>query len=221
MITDEMLAKAAAEVSAAVTESVPETAHRFSPEFEAKMDAVLHQKSQPAFGRGLRRAAAVALVILTAFGMLAVASPTAWAAMTDWVKDTYKTYVVYAIRDLIPPEVGRLYSLPQEVEGYRLLTETVNGKDRSFMYLHSEGRILRFDYLVGSDDAAMFLYGVEDYTQLDVALSGASAQVYLAPDPDDHSLIIWQHNGSLLCITMVGDADALTVMAELVRPAGE
>ena len=50
MITDEMLAKAAAEVSAAVTESVPETAHRFSPEFEAKMDAVLHQKSQPAFG---------------------------------------------------------------------------------------------------------------------------------------------------------------------------
>ena len=97
MITDEMLAKAAAEVSAAVTESVPEAAHRFSPEFEAKMDAVLHQKSQPAFGRGLRRAAAVALVILTAFGILTVASPTAWAAMTDWVKDTYKTYVVYLL----------------------------------------------------------------------------------------------------------------------------
>ena len=31
MITDEMLAKAAAEVSAAVTESVPEAAHQFSP----------------------------------------------------------------------------------------------------------------------------------------------------------------------------------------------
>ena len=221
MITDEMLAKAAAEVSAAVTESVPEAAHRFSPEFEAKMDAVLHQKSQPAFGRGLRRAAAVVLVILTAFGALSVASPTAWAAMTDWVKDTYKTYVVYAIRDLIPPEVGRLYSLPQEVEGYRLLTETVNGKDRSFMYLHREGHILRFDYLTGTEDTALFLHDVQDYTRLDAAVNGMPAEVYLAPDPDDHSMIIWKHNGCLLCITMVGDAEALTAMAELVRPAGE
>ena len=68
MITDEMLAQAAAELADAINESLPspsECTHQFSPRFEKKMKRLIRKSHHPIFYRTLRTVASIILVITT------------------------------------------------------------------------------------------------------------------------------------------------------------
>ena len=89
MITDEMLAQAAAELADAINESLPdpsECTHQFSPRFEKKMKRLIRKTHHPFFYRTLRTVASIVLVILIGFGSTLAVSAEAREIVFGWVK---------------------------------------------------------------------------------------------------------------------------------------
>lgn len=83
MITDKMLAQAAAELATAINESLPDPkdcTHEFSAEFERKMKRITRRANHPILYRTLRSVASIILVITIGFGSVLAVSAEARAA---------------------------------------------------------------------------------------------------------------------------------------------
>lgn len=218
MITEEMLAAAASEVSDAMVNSVPACPHQFSAAFEGKLRSLIRRTEHPVQSR-LRQAAAVLVVLLTALAALYLASPTVRAAVNGWIRTTFGSYFQYYTEDTTPPDVQYNYRLPEEFDGYTLVTEVDRGTGKFYIYSNEEGQMLSFEYVYGSTDSSLFLMDMENHQYLNGYVSYLPADIYIAPTDDESSAIIWQlpSENVLFRIAAKENKDQLIVFAEKVE----
>lgn len=98
MITDEVLAQAAAELADAINESLPDTSeciHHFSARFERKMKGLIHRFSHPMLYRTLRSVASTLLVIMIGLGSIFTVSEEARELVLGWVGQQYESFYEY------------------------------------------------------------------------------------------------------------------------------
>lgn len=217
MITDEMLALAAGEVAEAMAASVPIREHTFSPAFERKMRLLIRRAEHPVGHRLLRQAAAAAAALILAFTLLYAASPTVRAAVNSWIRSTFGSYFQYSPVETTPPDVQYDYALPEEFDGYTLLDVIDNGDGKLYLYVNEQGQLLKFQYIYGGD-TSLFL-DVEDFQHLTGKVGGYHADIYIAPNEEQNSAIIWysQENNTLFHISAATDADTLVNLAHSVK----
>ena len=218
MITHEMLAMAAEEVSDAMAANICPADHVFSARFEKKMDALIRRAAHPVRRQVLRYAAAVLIVAVMAFGSLCLFSPTARAAVLGWVRATFGSYIHYQSTDTTPPDIEYVYSLPEEFDGYAQIEAIHDYLGGNFIYKHKDGRILGFDYIYGSQSTGLFL-DVSNCVHSNVKIGNYTADLYISCDPDCNSIIVWEDEstGALICIIATENRENLIAIAKKVE----
>lgn len=219
MISDELLAVAASELSAAMAESVSPSDHTFSPVFARKMKLLSRRAAHPARQQVLRYAAAILIAAITAFGGLYLLSPTVRAAVNSWVRTTFGSYIQYYSENTTPPKLEYDYFLPEEFDGYTLVKTVAHETDSSHIYCNGSGQMLTFSYLLGTNNAALFLMDIENHTFFSGAVGSASTDIYIASNDDEANIIVWYdpEDNALFCISAFASKDELITFAEKMQ----
>lgn len=149
MITDEMIAEAAAELNEAVINSLPdphECKHQFSRKFERKMEKLIHRVNHPVRYMVLSRVASILLVIFIGFTMVMSFSPTARAAVFGWIKQAYESFYSYYFETDVEKESNYRYQIDPLPEGYTELSSSLTGRVSTYIYLSDQNELLVFTY---------------------------------------------------------------------------
>lgn len=193
MITDKMLAQAAAELATAINESLPEPTdctHEFSAEFERKMKRITRRANHPILYRTLRSVASIILVITIGFGSVLVVSAEARAAVFGWVREQYESFYEYFFEGEATSEKARQYSLEWIPEGSEMVTFYEIPGGEVFVFADTQDRIIQFTYTTSKEGSSLFVDTVE-YEQYDVTVNSYPAKVYMSLSPDETNAIIW------------------------------
>ncbi len=219
MITHEMLAMAAEEVSDAMAANICPADHVFSARFEKKMDALIRRAAHPVRQRILRNAAAVLIVAVMAFGSLLLFSPAARAAVIGWVRSTFGGYFHYYSENNTLPDVEYDYFLPEEFDGYILASIVEQDFGKLFIYTNEDGQMLSFDYTRGTSNASVFLGDIEDHAYYIGFVNSLPADIYIAPKSDAVSIIVWHDpdENVLFSIGAFANKDELIEIAKKVE----
>ena len=222
MISDEMLAAAAGEVSTAMHSAIPVSEHTFSPGFEKKMRILIRRGAHPRRQQVLRYAAAVFIAAVTVFGGLYLFSPTVRATVNNWVgswvRETFGDYIQYHSTDSTRPDVEYDYLLPEEFDGYRLHADS-NPAYNVYIYTNHDGQMLSFHYIRGTDNTALFLSDAENHEYHSAYVNSLHADIYIAPNNEDASLIVWysSEENVLFSICAFATEEELIAFAEKVE----
>ena len=219
MITEEMLALAAGEVSAAMVACVEAVPHVFSRGFERKLHRLNRRAEHPVRYQVLRHVAAVLIAVITVFGALFAASPTVRAAVIGWVRSTFGSWIQYSTEETTPPDVQYDYCLPETFDGYTLLTTVDTEDGKLCMYANELGEMLRFQYIYGSTDLSLFIYDVENHNYIRSSVGDYPADIYITSDPGESNLIVWSNNAEnvLFYVSAYADMNELLEIANSVK----
>ncbi|MBQ1208769.1 MAG: DUF4367 domain-containing protein [Lachnospiraceae bacterium] len=232
MLTDKLLAAAAAEVNEATLRVLPEPGDctpEFSPRFERKMRRVLRRGNHPAAYRVMQRAASIVLVLLIGFASILAVSPTVRAGVYGWIKETYETFVRYEFpgqsaghdrkgedQTLEKPVKYVMTALP---ERYTNIMEFEEYGNYIATYADEEGQVLHFSY--GSGNTGSIYIEGKGYDVTSFTICGQQADLYMAIDASNSNGIIWgdRNSGTIFSISAYLDRDELIKLAESVRRA--
>ena len=212
MIGEEMLISAAGEVSAAIASSIPDLEHRFSPVFERKMERLFRQARYPALYAAARRAVAVLLAAITIFFAFYMASPKVQAAVNSWIRTVFGNYFQYAPVDTTPPDTQYDYALPEEFDGYTLLTTIDMAYGRLFIYANEEGKMLQFEYMIADEGGNLFL-DVDDCIHETGKIGQYEADIYVSQSEGSNSIVVWVDTRKNTLFLISGIEDKATLIS--------
>lgn len=221
MITDEMLAQAAAELADAINASLPapeECHHQFSAKFERKMKRLIYRTNHPIQHRILRSAASILLVILLGFSSVLAVSVEAREAVFGWVREQYESFYEYFFEG-DPDEVESTTYYPGWMPDdyvYQTTLEIDGGE--VLIFLNQEGAIAQFTYSTSPENMSFLLEEVECEHRV-VSVNGINGDLYV---PYDNSLareIVWVSNDSntIFCVSALISEDDLLKIAENIE----
>lgn len=222
MISDELLAAAAGEISAAMGDCAPATEHAFSPAFEKRMAVLLRRGTHPVRRQVLRYVAAALIAAVTVFAGAYLLSPTVQATVNgwvgNWIRSTFGGYIQYQSADDTQPDAEYDYFLPEEFDGYTLIEVMALENSKVFTYAHPDGRVLQFIYVYGTQSNSIFL-DVENSTHSTIRIGSNTADLYLSKDPEQTSILVWEdeETGALLTISAVENKKNLLAIANKIE----
>lgn len=234
MLTDAILREATAEAERFRLPIVPEDGepHVFSKQFERKMQKLIRRANHPIRYRVMRIAAAVAIAVATLFGAVMAVSPEARAAVVGWIKETFGVYAHYS-NDHVqgnndttsdnnsPKAIKDEYHLAVVPEGYREINviDKIDGK--MHVFANDQGVFIQFSYSYGAKIDSLFIK-TENYEKYSDFVDEAQADIYLAMNEKEPSIIVWQNPnaGVLFHIFAMADQVELIEIAETVAKIG-
>lgn len=220
MITDEMLAQAAAELADAINASLPapeECRHQFSAKFERKMKRLIYRTNHPVQHRILRSVASILLVILLGFSSVLAVSVEAREVVFGWVREQYESFYEYFFEGQ-PSEVEPTAYYPGWMPDdyvYQTTLEIDGGK--IYIFTNSDGDIAQFSYTTSATTSSVFIENA-DYEYQEVVINGMLGELYISPSEHTRSELLWidSTSNTLFCISAIADADDLIKAAESV-----
>lgn len=219
MITDQMLAEAAAELNAVFLDSLPEAIpHTFSPQFERKMKRLIHKTNHPTGYRMAKRVASIILVLFLSFMTLLAVSPTARAAVLGWIREQYETFVEYYFPENSTAEHSNLeYEIGKLPDGYYQVASLFLDGLGTVIYANDAGNTIHFIYTKTPNSGNIFVKseGTDAYV---VTVSGRNADLYIADEEYGSNIIIWKDSttDNIFCISSTIEDHILISMAESV-----
>lgn len=220
MITEEMLAAAAEEVSLCLIQGLPSHPHTFSEAFEEKMQKLLRRTLHPVRYQVLRYTAAILAAIFTIFGALFAFSPEVRAAVIGWVKSAFHEFFEYSSESPSPTnaDVEYDYFLSESLENYALLNTIDNEDGKVYIYLDKEGLILQFAFTRSVDGNGLFV-DTDGYDVHMASVNDQPADIYISQDSSEANVIVWQDitTNILFQITAYADKEELIVLAENIE----
>ena len=220
-----MLTEAANDFCDAMLRSLPdpkECNYEFSSRFERKMKRLIHRTNHPVTYRILQRVASFALVIFIGFMMIFAISPTVRAAVLDWIREQYESFITYYFEDGTSLSDGpTTYYISDLPTDYIELTSTYDEESGVFVGLYSDpnGNSLYFTYSTIPENADFFIRR-ENYEIEQLSVSGNPADFYLSIDGTESNGVIWCDDNEkvVFFISAMMDKDDLLGLAESVMP---
>lgn len=221
MITDEMIAEAAAELNQALIDSLPdphECKHQFSKKFERKMEKLIHRVNHPIRHMVLNRVASILLVILLGFTMIMSFSPTARAAVFGWIKQAYESFYSYYFETDVETESNYRYQIDPLPEGY---VEVANSEDDGLgtcIYVSEKNEMMILMYS-NNPHSSPFFIKKEGFLVEEILVNGNTADMYISIDGSEPNGIIWldTENNILFFISGEFDSTELKNLAQNVK----
>lgn len=214
MITDEMLAQAAAELADAINESLPspsECTHQFSPRFEKKMKRLIRKSHHPIFYRTLRTVASIVLVILIGFGSTLAVSAEAREIVFGWVKQQYENFYEYFFEGDIAPTESAKYQPGWMPEGCEFVTSYETAGGEVYVYTDAEDMLIQFSYTSEPDNETLFVDGVE-YLKEEAIIHDRAGEFYIAQKEDKTNGLIWTDDTDTVLFFVSGNYDKETLV---------
>ena len=193
MITDEMLAQAAAELADAINASLPapeECHHQFSAKFERKMKRLIYRTNHPIQHRILRSAASILLVILLGFSSVLAVSVEAREAVFGWIKEQYESFYEYFFDGQPVDEEPAAYYPEWMPDGFNHEATFEIAGGEILLYVGSDGTIAEFSYSTAPENFSILIENVECEHQ-PVVIHGFEGTLYIPADPSLSSGVIW------------------------------
>ena len=220
MITDEMIAEAAAELNQALIDSLPdphECKHQFSKKFERKMEKLIHRVNHPIRHMVLNRVASILLVILLGFTMVMSFSPTARAAVIGWIRQVYESFYSYYFETDVETESNYRYQIDPLPEGYIEMSYSENNGIYLVAY-SNEKSIIYLSYTEGPDPSKIFVEKEGHFVE-EILVNGKIADLYISEDESMPNVILWcdQEKGCLFYISGQLNGVELKKLAESVK----
>ena len=221
MITDEMLAQAAAELADAINESLPspsECTHQFSPRFVKKMKRLIRRANHPTVYRALRSVVSILLVIMIGFGSTLAVSAEARAIVFGWVKQQYENFYEYFFEGEVEPTESTKYQPGWMPEGCEFVTSYEITGGEVYVYTNERGSLIQFTYTSDTDTTKVFVEGVE-YIKEDVLVNGFPGEIFSATNQTETNGIVWTNTDDNTLFFVSGDftEDELIKIAESIE----
>lgn len=221
MITDEMLAQAAAELAEAINASLPapeECHHQFSTKFERKMKRLIYRTNHPIQHRILRSVASILLVVLLGFSSILAVSVDARAAVFGWIRGQYESFYAYFFEGRPGDEEPASYYPGWMPDGYEYETTLKIDGGEAIIFVNSDGAIAQFSYSSAPDSFGMYIESAECEHQT-VSINGLEGDLYIPADTSLASGIVWidSSNGVIFHVSAPINADELIKIAEHIK----
>lgn len=207
MITDEMLARATYEVDMAILKQLPdpsECKHVFSESFEKKMAKLLRRAKHYAAYKFMERAACILITFLISASMVLAFNTEARAAFLSWVEEHFDGFYHYFFIGEETPAEHQSYRPGWLPDGYTLLDSFVANNSETIIYIGSNGELMRFTCMYGSDEHSHLL-GIGQYEHKYVSIDGFNAELYLSSIVGEANGITWQSEDGCVLFTISGD----------------
>ncbi len=226
MISDEMLAKAAAQVDQSACDGLTEKAecdHVFSDAFEKKMKRLIrHRRSSPGIWASCRVAAAF-LVMVTLFGCALGICTDAQADVIYWYRlEGANGNIDYRSTTAAQGAEERRYRITWLPEGYELWDyEYRPGKWKTYVFCNGETNpMIIFDCMWQGGTGVWLSPGDQE---LPATVWDSPATLFMESDPHKRSVIFWfdEDGRSLLSVAACADEETLIRMAESVVKVSE
>lgn len=216
MITDEMIAEAAAELNEAMLKCLPEPSecdYQFSPAFERKMKHIMRRANHPMFYRIMKKVACFVLVALIGFASLMAISPAVRATVIGWVKEQYDTFTSYFFQgDDIETDAAD-YELSKIPEGYRLLDRIDIPGSTTVLYANQNNQLLQINYTTDPNlDSLIVVH--DSHVHSTVMIGNIVADLYTPTDTDQTTDLVWEYENCLFSISGFLESDELILIAE-------
>lgn len=208
MITEEMLAAAAEEVSLCMIQGLPSHPHTFSEAFEKKMRKLLRRTLHPVRYQILRYTAAVLVAIFTIFSVPIAVSPEVRAAVVGWVKSAFHEFFEYSSESPSPtnPNTEYDYFLSEAYGDYTLLTTIDAEGGKSYIYTNSNNQILQLSYMHNTEANNLFIK-TENYDLHQGKVGHFHSDIYIARNPNESNAIVWEDTTENLLFYIFAYAD--------------
>lgn len=221
MITEEMMAAAAAEMNETMLRSLPkpeDCQHEFSRKFERKMKRVIYRTDHPLQFRILQKVASVILVLFLGFATIMAISPTVRACVFGWIREQYESFITYYFveTDVNSTEPAEFY-LDKLPDGYTEYMKSDLPDVKTTLYIDPDGKLLCFAYSRDAE-SAYFLVKEDGYYVEKVTIDDCIADFYLAMDPQNGNCLIWCESDTETILYLTGylNKDELIALAKNV-----
>jgi hypothetical protein len=169
-----------------------------SLQFQHQMEQMLtnpnawaKRRKRPLWRKCLHIAAMFVLVCSLTLGTIVIASPTARAAVVEWVVEWYETHVVYRFFSSSDSEDMPRYDITALPSGYDSVGE-INKLTESVVirYRNKEEMIIYFEYAHTGSGSALIVK-TENMEISEVKVNGYNGYLYLSSDSQESNAIIW------------------------------
>lgn len=221
MITEEMMAAAAAEMNEAMLRSLPEPEecyHEFSAKFEKKMKRVIYRADHPLQFRILQKVASIILVLFLGFATIMAISPTVRASVFGWIRDQYDSFITYFIDpDSQLANKTVVYSIDSLPPVYTLLNVSDEADNYCAVYVNEKGEFLYFCYS-STPDSSAFYANKDGYTIEHTMIHNNPADLYTSENEAQSNSIIWYCEEADLIFYIAGmlEKSDLVILTESV-----
>lgn len=199
-MNDAILRAAACEVRDAMLSSLPRECPHYeaSPRFEKRMERLLadpvgyaKKMLRPWYEKAARAAAMAAVSVGASVFLFAQLSPSAWAAVKQWVAQLRPADIVYYFTGEAKGETLPCYTITALPEGYVPTGEVIELTGyRSITYQNADKQPLYFNCALMNQGSALGV-GTENMEIHDISVNGCKGQLFLSLDAEVSNAIVW------------------------------
>lgn len=196
-----------------------------SLKFQKKIDKLLKksnrgnkERKKPLWKQCIQSVAVFLLVCSITLGAVMIASPTARAAIIDWVIEWYDTHIVYRFFGEPDLEAVPKYDITELPSGYVTPGEEQELIDgRAITYKNDNGDTIYFEYVRVESGSALMIR-TENVELLEVEVNGYSGYIYLSEALSESNAIVWYDEQKKIQFMIDGivDQEGLIRMANSV-----
>lgn len=175
------------------------------------------KKTRPIWKKAFRAVAAILIICSVAFGTLMAASPSARAAVLQWVREWYDTHIVYRYSGEVSSSEMPQYGIAALPNGYVEVDRSGFTDYVCVTYQNKDGKALYLDYLL-MHQGSVSDFVTDDMVVSDIIVNGYTGQLFLSQIPEQTNAITWADSDNNIQFTVDGFADEadLLHMAESV-----
>ena len=148
------------------------------------------KKTRPIWKKAFRAVAAFLMICSVAFGTLMVASPSARAAVLQWVREWYETHIVYRYSGEVSSSEMPQYEITELPAGYTETERVETDSTGNVVYQNKDGTEIFLDYTLMQQGSAYY-FDTENVDVIDVNINGVEGQFFLSHDPENSNMLTW------------------------------
>lgn len=175
------------------------------------------QRRRPLWKQIAQTAAAVLVACSLALGSVMAASPTARAAILEWVTEWYESSVIYRFFGEPTFESMPQYKITELPAGYHDAGSLDLPNDIEIAYENELGDVIRLEYMRVEEGSAIVI-STENMVVSEIEINGCPGHLYLSTTENQSNCITWYDSQSNIQFSIDGffDHDALIKMAKSV-----
>lgn len=221
MITEEMMASAAAEMNEAMLRSLPDQEdchHTFSTRFERKMKRLIYRTDHPIQTLILQRVASVIFVLFVGLATIMAISPTVRANVLGWIRERYESFIAYYfVEEPSSKNQNTEYFIDCSDTEYTLIFSSVDDDIHYQIYEDINGTHLDFTYATNYIRNIFYIKD-DKYEVRPISINGKTGDLYISIDGTEKNSFIWSDEETqiIFYLTSSIEPEYLILLAEKI-----
>lgn len=202
------------------------TTYRFRSQMRSMMDnppSWAKRRRRPVWMKIMRTAAMIIIACSITMCSIMMASPTARAAITEWVTEWYENSIIYRFFGEPVSEDMPKYKIAELPDGYYETEAPLElPNDIEVDYENENGDVIRFEYMRVEEGSAIVM-DTENMEISEIKINNCPGHLYISQDDQQSSFITWYSPQKKIQFVIDGfvEGNELMSMAQSVKKKTE